>query len=96
MHLGQFAGMAVIITGLLVLYFALDIRAGGVAWVSRLGAVSAAVALGLYSVLQAVDGVALKQAVDAWASAPEAEKATRSTRRPLRQPVARGSHSQAR
>ena len=76
-HLGQFAGMAVIIAGLLVLYFALDVRAGGAAWVARLGVVSAAVALGLYGVLQAVDGVALKQAVDAWASAPEAEKAAR-------------------
>ena len=72
--------MAVIIAGLLVLYFALDIRAGGAAWVARLGTVSAAVALGLYAVLQAVDGVALKQVVDAWASAPEAEKAA-----PLRQ-----------
>jgi hypothetical protein len=76
-HLGQFAGMAVIIAGLLVLYFALDVGAGGAAWVARLGAVSAAVALGLYGVLQAVDGVALKQAVDAWARAPEAEKAAR-------------------
>jgi hypothetical protein len=73
-HLGQFVGMAVIIAGLLVLYFALDLRAGGAAWVARLGAVSAAVALGLYGVLQAVDGVALKQAVDAWVSAPEAER----------------------
>src|SRR5438876_3330568 len=70
-HLGQFAGMAVIIAGLLVLYFALDVRTGNSAWVARLGAVSAAVALGLYGVLQAVDGVALKQAVDAWVSAPE-------------------------
>lgn len=76
-HLGQFAGMAVMIAGLLALYFALDVRARGAAWVARLGAVSAAVALGLYGVLQAVDGVALKQAVDAWASAPEAEKAAR-------------------
>lgn len=76
-HLGQFAGMAVIIAGLLALYFALDVRAGSGAWVARLGAVCAAVALGLYGVLQAVDGVALKQAVDAWSSAPEAEKAAR-------------------
>jgi hypothetical protein len=76
-HLGQFAGMAVIIAGLLVLYFALDVRAGGAAWVARLGAVSGAVALGLYGVLQAVDGVALKQAVNAWAGAPDAEKAAR-------------------
>ena len=76
-HLGQFAGMAVIIAGLLVLYFVLDVQAGGAAWLARLGAVSAAVALGLYGVLQAVDGVALKQAVDAWVSAPAAEKAAR-------------------
>jgi hypothetical protein len=76
-HVGQFAGMAVIIAGLLVLYFALDVGAGGAAWAARLGAVSAAVALGLYGVLQAVDGVALKQAVDAWVGAPEAEKAAR-------------------
>jgi hypothetical protein len=76
-HLGQFAGMAVIIAGLLVLYSALGLRAGPAAWVARLGAASATVALGLYGVLQAVDGVALKQAVDAWASAPEAEKAAR-------------------
>ena len=74
-HLGQFVGMAVIIAGLVVLYFALDLRAGGAAWVARLGAVSAAITLGLYAVLQAVDGVALKQAVDAWVRAPEAEKA---------------------
>ena len=76
-HLGQFAGMAVIIAGLLVLYFALHFPTGVAASVARLGAVSAAVALGLYGVLQAVDGVALKQAVDAWASAPDAEKAAR-------------------
>jgi hypothetical protein len=77
LHLGQFAGMAVIIAGLLVLYFALDVRTGTSAWLARLGTVSATVALGLYGVLQAVDGVALKQAVDSWASAPEAEKAAR-------------------
>ena len=33
--------------------------------------------LALYGVVLAVDGVALKQAVNAWASAPEAEKAAR-------------------
>ncbi|MFD1213954.1 hypothetical protein ACFQ36_18100 [Arthrobacter sp. GCM10027362] len=76
-HLGQFTGMAVVIAGLLVFYFALDLGAGGAAWVARLGAVFAAVALGLYGILQAVDGVALKQAVDAWVGAPEAEKAAR-------------------
>jgi hypothetical protein len=76
-HLGQFAGMAVIITGLLALFFALNVRAGALAWIARLGALVAAVTMALYGVLQAVDGVALKQAVDAWASAPDAEKSVR-------------------
>jgi hypothetical protein len=76
-HLGQFAGMALLVAGLLVLHVALNLRSGGTAWVARLGAVSAGVALGLYGVLQAVDGVALKQAVDAWVSAPAADKAAR-------------------
>ena len=76
-HLGQFAGMAVIIAGLLVLFFALNVHAGAAGWAGRFAAVSAVVALALYGVLQAVDGVALKQAVDAWASAPAAEKAAR-------------------
>lgn len=72
-HLGQFAGMLLIVAGLIALFAAVD-RPG---WAGRLGAAWAMVSLGLYGVLQAVDGVALKQAVDAWASAPEAEKAAR-------------------
>jgi hypothetical protein len=69
--------MAVIIAGLLVLFYALNVNSGAPGWASRFGAVSAVVALALYAVLQAVDGVALKQAVDAWVSAPDAEKAAR-------------------
>lgn len=76
-HLGQFAGMAAVIAGLLVLCFALEVRTGAPVWPVRLAAVSATAAFGLYGVLQAVDGVALKQAVDAWSNAPEAEKALR-------------------
>ncbi len=76
-HLGQFVGMAIIIAGLLTLFFAFNVRSGMAGWSGRLGAVAASAALALYGVLQAVDGVALKQAVDAWASAPEAEKAAR-------------------
>jgi hypothetical protein len=69
--------MAVTIAGLLLLYFALHLPSGVPALVARLAAVSAAVTLAFYGVLQAVDGVALKQAVDAWANAPEAEKEAR-------------------
>jgi len=76
-HFGQFVFMAVLLVGLLVLFFALDVRSGIPGWVGRFAAVSVVVALALYGVVQAVDGVALKHAVDAWASAPEAEKATR-------------------
>src|SRR5689334_11680029 len=76
-HVGQFAAMAIQLTGLLALFFALDAQAGTARWAARFGAASAAVTLALYGVVQAVDGVALKQAVNAWASAPEAEKAAR-------------------
>lgn len=72
-HLAQFIGMAVIVTGLIVLEAAFDQRS----LTSRTGAFFALSALALYGVLQAVDGVALKKAVTAWVAAPEAEKAAR-------------------
>jgi len=43
--------------------------------VGLFGAISAVVALALYGVASAVEGVVLKQAADAWASAPAAEQA---------------------
>lgn len=76
-HLGQFVGMALLSCGLLVLAFALNIRHGAVAWAIRLGAAAAIAALALYAVLQGVDGVALKHAVEAWAEAAEGEKILR-------------------
>lgn len=76
-HLGQFIGMAVVIAGLFSLFFAIDVHSAMLQWVLRMGAISAGIALALYGVLQAVDGVALKQAVDAWANAPQAEKVAR-------------------
>lgn len=76
-HLGQFIGMALMMGGLVVLFFALDIQGGMAGWATRFGAVCAAVTAALYAALQAVDGVALKQAVYAWANAPEAEKMAR-------------------
>lgn len=76
-HLGQFAGMALLIAGLLVLWSALDARDGALAWTARFAAVSSVVALALYGGLQAVDGVALKHAVDAWAAAAGPENAFR-------------------
>jgi hypothetical protein len=76
-HVGQFAATAILIAGLFALSSTLGAQAGASRWAARFSAGSAAVALALYGVVMAVDGVALKQAVNAWASAPDAEKATR-------------------
>ncbi|HET8626330.1 MAG TPA: hypothetical protein VFL91_02870 [Thermomicrobiales bacterium] len=76
-HVGQFACMVVLLAGLFALSFALDVQTGMAHWASRFGAATTVVALALYGGVLAVDGVALKQAVDAWASAPAAEKAAR-------------------
>ena len=76
-HLGEFLGVAITTAGLLVLFFALNLSQGIPRWLGFFAAISAGVAGALAGVVYAVDGVALKQAVDAWASAPAAEQATR-------------------
>jgi hypothetical protein len=76
-HLGQFVGTAVITAGLLVLFFALGETSGTPRWLGFFGAIAAGVALALGGGVYAVDGVALKQAVDAWVSAPASEQAAR-------------------
>ncbi|MGN6059128.1 MAG: hypothetical protein ACTHOI_11175 [Sphingomicrobium sp.] len=76
-HLAQFLGVALIIGGLFALTVTLSALDGAAKWAARLGTGAAVAALALYGALQAVDGVALKQAVMAWASAPEVEKAAR-------------------
>ena len=76
-HLGQFIGMVIITFGLVALFFALDVRSGVALWLNRFALLFTGVALALYGVLQAVDGVGLKQAVNAWASAGNGDKAVR-------------------
>jgi hypothetical protein len=76
-HVVQFACMAILLAGLFALFFAVDVQVGTARWTGRFGAASAVAALALYGALQAVDGVANKQADVAWASAPVAEKAAR-------------------
>ena len=46
-HFGQFVFMAVLLAGLLVLSFALNVRSGALGWVGRFSAVSVVVALAL-------------------------------------------------
>ena len=76
-HVAQFACMALLVAGLLTLAFALDTETGPATLLGRLGAASAVVALALEGALQAVDGVANKQADLAWVNAADAEKAAR-------------------
>lgn len=76
-HLGQFVAMALVLAGLLTLAYFTGVASDWRGWPTRFGAVFAVVALALYAVLQAVDGVALKQAADAWVAATGAEKAVR-------------------
>jgi hypothetical protein len=76
-HLGQFVGMAILLAGLVALFVALDVPAGAARLAGRWGAASAVAAFALYGALQAVDGIALKQVVTAWVSAPADQKAAR-------------------
>ena len=81
-HVGQFAAMAVMVAGLLTLGSARCDVSGG-ATGTALGAVRkaasalAGVALALYAVLQAVDGIGNQQVDAAWAHAADSDKAAR-------------------
>ena len=72
-HLIQLAGVALMVTSLLLLSPSLE-AAHPTAWV-RVAMGGASAGLAVAAALQAVDGIALKRVVDAWAAAPVAEKA---------------------
>jgi hypothetical protein len=76
-HVAQFAAMAILLAGLLALFSALDVQAGTARLTGLFGAAAAVAALALYGALQAVDGVANKQADVTWLNAPDAEQAAR-------------------
>ena len=68
-HLGQFTGFLLVIGGLVALYFSIAIKPDAAAAVARFGLAAAITTGASFTILQAVDGVALKRAIDAWASA---------------------------
>ena len=76
-HVGQFACAAILLAGLVALPFAVNAQAGSARWLGRFGAALAVVALALYGVLQAVDGVGNQEVDEAWVNAPNTEKAAR-------------------
>lgn len=71
-HLTQLAGVALMVAALL--FLAQQLEAGsGTGW-SRVAAGGAIASLAVAAALQAVDGIALKVMVDAWAAAPASQK----------------------
>jgi hypothetical protein len=71
-HLTQLAGVAMIVAALL--FLAQQLRASSAAPWAEIAAGGATASLAVAGALQAVDGVALKFMVDAWAAAPAARK----------------------
>src|SRR5262245_14416816 len=71
-HLMQLAGVTLMVAALLFLAQQLE-SASGTDW-SRIAAGGAIASLAVTTALQAVDGIALKRMVDAWAAAPAAQK----------------------
>jgi len=72
-HLGQFVGFLLVVGGLVALSYSLATREDAAAAVARFGLAAAVTTGASFTILQAVDGIALKRAVDAWASAPPDE-----------------------
>jgi hypothetical protein len=75
-HLVQFAGVLIALGGFLVLYRVLQVR-GEIPVLAGFALGAAIASAATWAVLQAVDGVALKQAVDAWTAASGPQKAVR-------------------
>ncbi len=77
-HFGQWLGVLLLFGALIALYYSIttnsEADAGGV--VARFGLAAAVLTAASLTMLQAVDGVALKWAVDAWANAPADQEAT--------------------
>ena len=69
-HFGQWLGGLLIIGGLVALYYSITTKLEANAVLARFGFVAAVLTGAAITMLQAVDGVALKWAVNAWASAP--------------------------
>ena len=69
-HAIQFAGNVIIVLGLLALFSALNVKSGLVGVLNRFAAYSAVASLAFFAAVYAVDGIALREAIDAWLNAP--------------------------
>ncbi|HJQ86166.1 MAG TPA: DUF4386 family protein [Propionibacteriaceae bacterium] len=75
-HYLQFAAALTVVAGFLVLYEAMS-RRGVVSVLERSGYAAAIATALIFAANMAVDGIALKRAVDAWAAASDADKPIR-------------------
>jgi hypothetical protein len=75
-HIGQFVGEIIIFAGGFVALFRLLVQSESmtVSVLAWIGFSTAIIAASTLSILQAVDGIALKRAVDSWVIAPAGEK----------------------
>ena len=69
-HFAQWLASLVFFGGLVALYFAMTTKREGPTALARFGLAAVVLTTAAITMLQAVDGVALKWAVDAWADAP--------------------------
>jgi uncharacterized membrane protein len=76
-HIGQFVGVIMVFAGGFVALYRLLVQSESsmVSILAWIGLVLAIMTASAFAVLQAVDGIALKKAVDSWAAAPPEEKA---------------------
>jgi hypothetical protein len=75
-HFAQFVAVLIALAGLLVLYRVMRSYDGG-SMLARLGAGATVMTAAVWAVLQGLDGIALKQAVDSWVDATGSEQAVR-------------------
>jgi hypothetical protein len=73
-HLGEYFGFLLLLGGLVALYYSVSAKPGVGAALAPFGLAAAVTTAASYTVLQAVDGITLKFAVDTWARAPADEQ----------------------
>jgi hypothetical protein len=76
-HIGQLAGRLLVFAGGFVALYRFLVQSsesGLVSTLAWLGLAATILTAGTLVILQAVDGISLKRAVDSWAAAPQAEK----------------------
>jgi hypothetical protein len=73
-HIGQFAGALLIVLGLVAVARSLAGQPGAAGAAGLVGAVTAILVAAVFAVQMAVDGVALRAAIDTWVAAPPAEQ----------------------